>query len=125
MGQVENGGRLGSRKGCNFPGIKVPLKIISERDAADLKFGIDNDVDVVFASFVRNADDVTQIRKLLAGKDILVVSKIEDSFGCKNIDEIIEASDGVLIARGDLGIEIPLEKVVQFFKKIPARRSLV
>jgi pyruvate kinase len=98
VGEVENGGRLGSSKGCNFPGLDVPFKAISPQDEVDIKFGVDNDVDVIFASFVRDADDVKNVRKLLSGKNIFVVAKIEDFRGCKNIDDVIEASDGILVS---------------------------
>lgn len=111
--RVIHGGRLKSKSHVNLPGIRVNLPAITEKDRQDILFGIDHDVDYIALSFVREAADITQLEELLGDKadKIKIVSKIEDQQGVRNIEEIIDASDAIMIARGDLGIEINIEEL--------------
>jgi pyruvate kinase len=111
---VENAGVLKNKKGVNVPGVSIKLPGITEKDAQDILFGIDQGIDFVAASFVRTAKDVLEIRELLEqnnGSHIQITPKIENQEGVDNIDAIIEVSDGLMVARGDLGVEIPAEEV--------------
>ncbi|MBE0341232.1 pyruvate kinase, partial [Paenibacillus sp. 28ISP30-2] len=112
--RIVNGGTIKSKKGVNVPGVNISLPGITEKDANDITFGIEQDVDFIAASFVRKASDVLEIRELLAkhnASHIQIISKIENQQGVDNLDEILEASDGLMVARGDLGVEIPAEEV--------------
>lgn len=112
--QVENGGVLRSRKGVNIPNVRLHLPVMTEADRADIRFGCNHDIDLLAASFVRTADDVLAIKNYLVelGKpDVLVMAKIENAEGVQNFDSIVQIADGVMIARGDLGVEVPLSQV--------------
>lgn len=112
--KVLNGGAVSDKKGVNVPGVDLNMEFISKKDREDLLFGIQEDFDFVAASFTRTAEDVKAIRRLLeenGGKGINIIAKIENQQGVDNIDAIIEAADGIMIARGDMGVEIPLEHV--------------
>ena len=111
---VKNNGDLGENKGINLPGVSVNLPALAEKDINDLKFGCEQGIDFVAASFIRKADDVLAVRKVLdenGGESIKIISKIENQEGLNNFDEILEVTDGVMVARGDLGVEIPVEEV--------------
>ena len=118
--KVTNGGELGEKKGVNVPGVPIQLPSITDKDIEDLKFGIQEGFDFVAASFIRSADAVRQIRKILTdgGSQMKIISKIESQEGLDNIDEIIEASDGIMLARGDLGVEIDAKRIPQLQKEI-------
>lgn len=118
---VENGGPVSNHKGVNVPNVSLSMPYVSEKDRADIIFGIEQGFDFIAASFVRTADDILQIRDILSQHNcnfINIIAKIENMQGVENIDEIIRVSDGVMIARGDMGVEIPFEDVPSIQKKI-------
>jgi pyruvate kinase len=118
--KVIDGGRLKSKRHVNLPGIRVNLPAITGKDRDDILFGMKQEVDFIALSFVREANDIRELRKLLGNKadKIKIIAKIEDQEGVKNLDEIIAASDGVMVARGDLGVEINIEDLPNVQRKI-------
>ena len=117
---VVNGGELGSRKGVNVPNVSIRLPGITDKDKDDILFGIEQGFDFIAASFVRNAACIQEIKELLwsHNADIPVIAKIENAEGIKNLDEIIRVADGIMVARGDMGVEIPAEQVPHIQKEI-------
>ena len=130
--RVQNGGRLTNKKSINIPNSKIQLPSMTDKDKSDILFGIKNGFDYIAASFIRKAEDVINIKKVLkenGGEYIKVISKIENREGIENFDAILEASDGIMVARGDLGVEIPMEEVPirqkEFIKKCNRAGKLV
>ena len=123
---VENGGQVSDRKGINVPDVELSMPFISPSDKEDIIFGCKMGFDFIACSFTRTADDIREIRKLLDACDskMQVIAKIENMQGVNNIDEILEVSDGVMVARGDLGVEVPLEDVPIIQKKIIRKAQL-
>ena len=119
--RVINGGTVSNHKGVNVPDVDLSMPYISDKDREDILFGISQDVDFIAASFVQKKEDILQLRRLLeknCGSDIKIIAKIENAQGVTNIDDIIEVSDGIMVARGDMGVEIPYEEVPVIQKKI-------
>ena len=110
---VINGGELGEKKGVNVPNVKIKLPALTEKDKEDIRFGIKQGFDFIAASFVRTADCIREIKKMLdaEGSAIKVIAKIENAEGIENLDEIIAVADGIMVARGDMGVEIPAQEV--------------
>ncbi|MER1720464.1 pyruvate kinase PykF [Proteus terrae subsp. cibarius] len=130
--EVLNNGDLGENKGVNLPGVSIGLPALAEKDKQDLIFGCEQGVDFVAASFIRKRSDVEEMRAHLnahGGENIMIISKIENQEGLNNFDEILEASDGIMVARGDLGVEIPVEEVIfaqkMMIEKCNAARKVV
>ena len=118
---VENGGALSANKSINIPGVHIHPPALTEKDVSDIRFGVENDFDFIAASFVRRAADVQAVREVLdrfGGQEVRIIAKIENQEGVDNIDEILEAADGIMVARGDLGVEIPAAKVPILQKQI-------
>ncbi len=125
--KVVNYGELKDRKGVNVPNVKINLPSLIEKDVLDIKFGIENEVDFIAASFVRSAEDVLAIKRVLeenGGQDIKVISKIENQQGVENLDEILAVSDGIMVARGDLGVEVSNEQIPLVQKDIIRKTNL-
>lgn len=120
VAEVQNDGRLGSRKSVNVPKVHIDLPALTEKDIANIKLAIELDIDFIAHSFVRNSSDVKAVQDILDEyhSDIQIISKIENQEGVDNIDEIIEASYGIMIARGDLGIEVPIENIPGIQRRI-------
>jgi len=119
--RVENGGKLSNNKSINIPGAKIKLPALTERDRGDLRFAVEQGYDYIAASFVRSAEDVAEIRACLdscGGEKLRIISKIENQEGVDRLEEIARASDGIMVARGDLGVEIPAAKVPYIQKKM-------
>lgn len=119
--KVIHGGTLKQNKSCNFPGIRFSMPYLSERDKSDLLFGVKTGFDIVAASFVTCDEDIIQIRKLLddnGGKHIKIIAKIENQEGVNNIDDILRVADGIMVARGDMGVEIPFEEIPRIQKEL-------
>ncbi len=119
--QVINGGRISDRKGINVPNVSLSMPFLSDKDREDILFGIRTGFDFVAASFTRTADDIRQIRRLLdqnGGSHVKIIAKIENAEGVDNIDEIIQVSDGIMVARGDMGVEIPYENIPVLQKRL-------
>jgi len=117
--EILNGGAISSRKGVNIPNISLNLPAITEADEADIRFGCKHDIDIIAASFVRSPENILTVKQLLAEEDkeeTLVLAKIENSEGVQNFDSIIQVADGVMVARGDLGVEVPLSQVPKLQK---------
>ena len=130
--KVVNTGMLGRKKGVNIPGHKLTLPAMSEKDKIDFQWGVENDVDFIAASFARRASDITEIRSyiadLMAKKGIPsthplpgIIAKIESTEALENFEEILHASDGIMVARGDLGVEIPMETLTNWQKELVRR----
>ena len=118
---VEDGGPLSSNKSINIPDVHILLPSLTDKDREDIAFAVENDFDFIAASFVRKASDVEDIRAELhkhGGDNIRIIAKIENQEGVDNLDEIITASDGVMVARGDLGVEIPAHQVPVIQKRM-------
>ena len=118
--QVLDGGKLGSKRHVNLPGIRINLPSVTEKDKKDIAFGLKEDVDFIALSFVRDASDISDLKKVIKNrsKKVKIISKIDDREGLSNIEEICEASDGVMVARGDLGIETDLSNLPNIQRKI-------
>lgn len=125
--EIINGGEITSQKGVNLPGIMVNIPSVTDQDVDDILFGIKNGIDFIAASFIRKAVDVLVIRQILeeSGADVDIIAKIESREGLKNIDEIINVADGIMVARGDLGVEIPVEEVPLAQKNIIEKCNLL
>ncbi|MFT4310699.1 MAG: pyruvate kinase [Candidatus Woesearchaeota archaeon] len=115
--EFENGGLLKPKKGVNIPHKTIHMPALSERDLLSIKFAKDNDAEFIAQSFVRHKQDVQELKVLLSGTNIKIIAKIESQAGIDNIDEILEVADGIMVARGDLGIELPQEKI-PFLQKL-------
>ena len=119
--RVINGGKVSNRKSINIPNLNIPMPYISETDRSDILFGISQDVDFIAASFTRTADDIHKLRKLLddnGGRRIQIIAKIENTQGIENLDQILELADGIMVARGDMGVEIPFRLLPGIQKEI-------
>ena len=122
--KIVHGGFLSNNKSCNFPGAKLSMPYVSERDRSDIIFGCETGFDFIAASFVSSDADILEVRKILeenGGKDIKIIAKIENQEGVDNIDDILRVADGIMVARGDMGVEIPFENIPKLQKMLIER----